>query len=144
MIVTLVVFLTYIAYIVGKFGVLPSISDSWYKLGRKEQVLFTLFMWGISIPIIFQGGWLFFLAGSAGCFVGVATEFKMKYYYTKLFHFLGAVLLIVLTLVGIGLQGYWLPLIGCLISVVVIAIFKKKNRIWWIEMVSFAWIIQHF
>ena len=144
-IIQLLVFTSYVTFLLIKFkGPLPSISDSWYKLDGLQKYLFTVFCWGLAIPLLYQGNsstLLFFLSGSCLAFVGVDTMFKDKD-FTKYIHFIGAGAAITLAFLGIGLEYYnWIPMIGCAISIIAIKFLKIKNPIWWIEISAFLFII---
>lgn len=139
--IQLAIFTTYIIFIVSKFGVLPSISDSWYSLGKKAP-LFTLFIWGISIPMAVMGGlhnnvW-YFLAGSLLCFTGGAAAFKESMAGT--IHSIGAVGGITLALVGLASVGVYWPLIAVISLSLGIRYSKINNQTWWVEIISFVFI----
>ena len=143
-----VVFISYITFLLIKFkGPLTSISDSWYKLGGfdgKLSFLFTLFCWGLAIPMLLQSGStaLFFLSGAGLSFVGVATMFKSKDDITPYIHFIGAGIGIIFALIGIGVERYtWIPLLAWSIMALVLKLLKIKNYIWWIEISAFLTII---
>ena len=76
-----VAFWAYVIPMCIKYGIPPSISDSYYKLRRNLQGLFTLSMWGVAIPAIILGveqSGLAFLAGVGIAFVGASPAFKSK------------------------------------------------------------------
>lgn len=130
------IFLSYVGMIWYRFGVLTSISESYYKLPKKQQVLFTLFCWGFAIPAMILGdSVLMFLAGSAICFVGAASAFKMKQVYYV--HAIGAVLGMTLGLVYLLFDEdqYW---IATSMVILVLTLTKSKNFLWWTEIVTFA------
>jgi len=141
-----IVFITYITFLVKKFGVLPSISESWYRLQpEKLGYLFTLFCLTLGILMLYQGTQdtsLFFISGVGLCFVGAATQFKINDYYTGIIHSAGAAICIVSALVGIGIEyNLWLPGFGFIILTIPAYIFIKKNKTWWIEMLAFISIL---
>jgi len=89
----LTVFVSYVSFIWIKYGVQRSISDSYYRLPKNLQPLFTLFCWGFAFPAIIIGvdltdNFLMFLAGAGICFVGAAAQFKEE--LTKGVHMIGA------------------------------------------------------
>ena len=132
----ILVFVTFITYVWARFGVLDSISASWYALG-KQGWIFTLFLWAISIPLCIVGEnvW-FFLAGTCLCFTGAAAAYKEK--MTNTVHYIGAVGGIGLSLAGLLQNGIWWPLVTFLITA--IAIRRVKNKTWWVEIAAF-WLI---
>lgn len=140
--IQLIIFTVYVGSITKKYGILPSISESWYVLPTRLNFLFTLFVWGISVPMFFYGNVWFALAASSLSFVGAATQFKMTLSWTKQIHYTGALLGILLSLVGILVE--WnnpYPLILFLICAVVMTLMKIKNAIWWIEIAAFLTIL---
>ena len=138
----LFIFITYITYIVSTYGVLPSISESWYRLPLKLKGLFTLFTWGIGIPMMFYGPLTLFISGAALCFVGAATQFKITAAYTRLIHYTGAGIGIFLPLIFFGVAyDEYSPIIAQLLCSLIIAfISTSKNKLWWIEIVGFLTI----
>ena len=140
--VQLFIFLGYMTFILDWFGILPSISDSWYSLPLKYKWTFTLFCWGIGIPMLFYGPLLLFLSGVGLSFVGAATQFKMKESYTKYVHFTGAAVGIFLPVVFLYTLGIWYPLLILTMFGLYLLIFKNiPNKLWWFEVISFLCII---
>lgn len=138
----LLVITLYLGLITKRYGVLPSISDSWYSLPLKEKFLFTLFTWGLGIPMLFYGNVWFFLAGSGLSFVGAATQFKSMIGLTKEVHYAGAVVGIFASLIGIWVE--WdnlLPLIWFIFFALSIQISYIKNKLWWQEIVAVVLIL---
>lgn len=138
------VFVLYVGFLMIKFkGPLPSISDSWYRLQGLEKSFFTWFTWMIGFPLFFQTNGstaLFFVAGAGLCLVGVATMFKLKDDIQPYLHFAGALLGILGSLVGIGVErGGWPPLV--LFCIATLGLLKVKNHTWWIEIAAFVAIL---
>lgn len=142
-ILMITIFTTYITFLIVKEGILPSISESFYRLSGNYKWCFTLFCWGISIPTIIIGNTLLlFIAGSAIAFVGAAASFKDK--LTNTVHSVGAVIGILFSQFSI----FWdfnllivnLITVGLITSIYV---FREviKNQIWWIEIVAFCSLI---
>lgn len=149
MIITLLqalVFLLYIGFIVYRFGVLPSISESWYRLQPfRISFLFTLFCWSLSTLMLFQTnettGW-FFASGVGLAFVGTATMFKWSGAYTDKLHGLGAVVGILCALVGLGVEyNNWIPTAAFVAIAAILSAFKVENKVWWIEIAAFCSVI---
>lgn len=137
-----IVFLSYVGFIIRKYGVLESISDSWYSLPQSLNFLFTLFTWGIGIPILFYGNVWFFLAGIGLSFVGAATRFKSLFSFTKQVHYTGAVIGIFSTLIGITVMyKTFIPLVTFTSIALLLQVFKIRNTIWWQEIVAFVTIL---
>ena len=143
LLVQVVVFLSYVIGIVSKYGVLPSISDSWYSLPLGWKSLFTFFTWGIGIPMLLYGTLPLFISGVGLCFVGAATQFKMKESYTRLIHFAGAAVGIVTPLIyfllsfNVGLP-FAIQLVG---SVIIWNSEEFNNKLWWVEILGFLMVV---
>jgi hypothetical protein len=143
-----IVFIGYVLFIYSQFGVLQSISDSWYKLKEKGGVwysLFTWFTWLIGIPLFFQTNGsspFFFIAGAGLTFVGVATMFKLSNSIEPYIHFAGAVIGITASFIALVVErGVWLPAVVFVITALCIQLLYKKNTTWWIEIAAFVCII---
>lgn len=144
-----IIFLSYITFLLIKFGKpLPSISDSWYEL-KGLSYLFTLFCFSLGITMVFQSNEtiLFFLSGAGLCFTGVATAFKSITDTTmKKVHFLGAAVCIIFALIGVGVErGSFIPLglFGISATIMEFIDINKTftNKIWWTEIAAFICII---
>jgi len=142
-----ITFPLYITYILWRnnWKVLHSVSDSWYILKQKEhheEILFTLFTYFLGIGLILQyyHSFLFFLGGMGLFWVGTQTQFRGESIKGTI-HYGGAVLAIVLSLIGLLLNGVWIPLLICGVGTGVMYLGKIKNFIWWVEMLAFLTII---
>lgn len=136
--ISISVFTAYLIFILVKFGVLKSISDSYYHL--KHKIWFTLALWGFAFPAIIAGDTaLMFLAGSGIIFVGVAFDFKES--MTKIVHYIAAGLGITFGMLSL-LFDFDLPWveIGFIAGSCLLYLFVK-NRIFWIEVLAFYTII---
>ena len=139
----LIVFFSYVGYIWAKYGVLQSISQSYYRLPKKMQPLFTLFCWTFAIPaIIVSSTSLMFLAGAAICFVGAAAAYHDS--MTSEVHAIGARVGVIASQLAVFLNyGMWpLNIAFIVISAALYFYYKKKpnyeqKEVWWIEIVAF-------
>lgn len=144
-----IVFNSYIAFIVTRYGVLSSISESYYRLGKKNGY-FSLFCFLLAIPMFFHSKqfnpsiatapdytFLFFIS-MLMCFTGAAAAFKRK--ITDIVHFTGAACGIVGAVLGIALQYNMLRIIPGWLLFCLIAMTAKKP-VFWVEVVSFSWVI---
>jgi len=144
-------FLLYIVWIVIKFGVQPSISDSFYALQNKygkgslTPWLFWLFLINVAWPIFplmqFSGFAFFAMAGII--LVGAAARFKSGK-STETPHVIGATGGIGLAFLSIGFvfQGWaWIWLAVFLVLAGTLKLVKINNMIWWVEVLAFALII---
>jgi len=137
----------YITYILWRnnWKVLHSISDSWYILKQEEnheEILFTIFTYllGTGLLLHYFESPLFFFGGMGLFWVGTQTQFRGESIKGTI-HYAGAVLAIVLSLIGLLTQGVWLPLVVCGIGTIIMDYLKLKNFIWWVEILAFITII---
>lgn len=137
----------YTLYILWRnnWKVLHSISDSWYILKEKEQheeILFTSFTYLLGIGLLLHSyhSPLFFFGGMGLFWVGTQTQFRGQSIKGTI-HYVGAVLAILLSLIGLLLNGVWIPLLIMGIITPVLYYTKVKNFIWWVEIIAFLTII---
>ena len=135
----ILVFISYVSFIWNKYGILPSISQSYYELPPKWKWLFPIFCWGFAFPaMVIAGSPLMLFAGGGIVFVGAAAAFQEK--MTKEFHIIGALMGVILSQVAIVLDyGLWpISLAFVLLSIPMLLLEDKfSNRIWWIELMAF-------
>jgi len=139
LIISTAVFISYVTAIWIEFGVLPSISDSYYKL--KHKSLFFLAMVGTGFPITMQSetGMMFF-AGAFICLVGVAGAFRQE--LTGKVHAIGAIGGIALGMCSLWIDyGYWHVPVFFAVVTFCLAFFRIKNHIWWIEILAFVCVL---
>lgn len=139
------VFVAYVATIVSLYGILPSISDSYYALPKKWNFMFTLALWGFAIPAMIIGtpiSGLMFFACAGICFVGAAAAFHQK--LTKTVHIVGAATGMILSQIAIALPSVFDMWYVTAISVglaALIYLFRKyinNTHIFWIEIICFT------
>jgi len=135
-------FISYVLSMFLTYGVLSSVSLSYYKLPRNLQFLFTIAMWGYAIPAIMIGvplSGLMFLAGSGICFVGAAPAFKdLKMENTV--HSIGAIVGIFFSQIFITfIMNQWYLTAGLLLLTAITYLIPKMkpNIVWWIEIFTF-------
>lgn len=140
------VFLGYTMSIVYNYGILNSISESYYMLSKKSRYLFTFFCWGFAIPAIIigldqTGSVLMFLAGAGICFAGTAGAFKES--LTHDVHMGGAFVGILASQASIWFDYnlHWLPFLFIGIGIPLLILTKLKYQVryfWWLEIVAFV------
>lgn len=142
-VIQIVTFLTYIGLIVYKYGILQSISASWYALPKKWNPLFWLFttILGMCMLPLADYHALFFLSGAGLIFVGTAAAFEDEV-TTNRVHYSGAV-------AGIGgaigalfvLLGTLVPIYITLLFLVGSVLLQRTHIIWWVEIGAFVGIV---
>lgn len=135
------IFIFYIRFIIKRYGILSSISDSWYKLPESDNWMFTMFIWGIGIPMLMFAtteNILYFFSGAFISFVGAAREFKDR--SADIIHYIGAAGGIAFALTALVLDGIWFPFILVLTFSIALRSFKISNLTWWIEVIAFIFI----
>lgn len=150
-IIQVLFFFGYVAYLWNKFGVLHSISQSWYELKPfKKSHLFNVFAAGVGLPMwayqIYMGSdvaqMLFAVSGFFMFGLGVASTFRDSKMVSTI-HYLCTLFAIGFAFWGLNVQfkdGYfWYILggtaVGCALLLLV------KNKIWWIELLVFTVLI---
>jgi hypothetical protein len=72
--------------------------------------------------------------------VGTQTQFKGESIKGTI-HYLGAVIGILGSLIGLGLTSSWIPLLIMLGGVGIMKLLKINHFIWWAEMLAFILVI---
>lgn len=134
---SLLIFMAYTIYIIRKFGVQPSLSDSFYDLGKYRQYLFTFFILGSSVPLMVAANATFmYIAGGLICLVGLAPAYKE----TKLestMHVIGATGGYAVAFLSLIIDFKLWPL--AIIAAILAATIKKnsKNYTWYAENIGY-------
>lgn len=133
--VQFLIFILYIIYVYKNFKILPSISDSWYYLDGRKKLIFTIFCWSLSITMVLYNNLILFLSGVFLAFTGAAGPFKSK--MTKWIHNINAGLSVLFAFYYLYYSGIqYIPIIW-LILIPILSLKLTKNKIWWIEIISF-------
>jgi hypothetical protein len=137
------VFVGYVATIWSLYGVLPSISESFYRLPQKYNFIFTLALWGFASPAMIIGTpvtGLMFFATAGIMFVGAAAAFKQK--LTKTVHIVGASVGMGFSQIAIATSfGLWPITAISVLLISLIFLFRKYinyTHVWWIEIICFT------
>lgn len=132
-------FLSYLIMIYIRYGILDTISSSYYKLPQNQKFLFTMFCWSFSIPAMILGdSALMFLAGACICFTGAAAAYRQE--MTSTVHIIGAVGGVIFSQLSIWIdyplsEKMWL--FGVISIIGFIAMYLIKEKTWWIETYAF-------
>lgn len=142
---SILVFTVYNAWITLRFGQQRSISDSWYRLTLKDNILFIASTWGYVIPLFFivllqpnvsdLVKIIFFFGTFLLVTVPVFPDFHLP--SVKPWHSLGAEGGIALAMVcGVLLGMWWVP-----VPFIIFTWLMMKNAIrnhtYWIEIVAY-------
>lgn len=137
-------FAIYTICIAKRYGVLYSISSSWYKLPKNRRWEFILFTWSLGISLVLVAQRVhndaYAYAGMLMCFVGLAGHFK-SYKAVNVIHNIGSVGCILMCCILLIIDNYWGSLLGIIIGIIFLKVFKKNNFVWWFEVISFCCII---
>lgn len=142
--ISLVVFVAYFMYIYTKFGIQPSISDSYYKLRPKQQWMFTVALWGFAfglMPVATEIHGLFFGATAFIMFVGTAPQFAQEG-MQRTVHMVGAIGGVAMAVIAFLLAGYiWIGVFMAL-GIAALTWINVPNKTWWVETYAFlyAWL----
>ena len=134
-------FIAYVVFLTIRVGILPSISESYYRLPERIHFLFPTFLCCVGFPIIAtaQGGWLF-LAGFAIVGVGTAPLFKES--FIGRIHYICAFTGISAGFISLMFDCHYFLYVGiCFIPIYLLEQFNVKNKMWWIEIFSFVAIL---
>jgi len=135
-----ITFYSFVGFVWAKFGILKSISESYYKVGW----LFPAFCLIVGIGT-FAIAWIdnsFLLASSGGALVVVGVLPEIKIPYIKYRHIIAAVLCIILSQLAIYFNYHdWQVNVLFVVFTAIFMIFKKRIfEIWWEEVVAFTCI----
>jgi hypothetical protein len=141
LLISTIIFISYNGFITIKYGILPSISESFYRLPERYNFLFTLALWGFAFPItmVASSGLLFF-AGGFICFVGAAQHFKEK--FEGKYHYAFALIGVVLGILSLYFE-YRTPITAT--AIVLLTTFYNlmnfKNKTLWTEYTAYLLIL---
>lgn len=137
-----VIFTSYLTYIAINYGILPSISDSYYRLPKNRQWLFTITLWSFSFPMIIAGeSGLMFLAGASICFTGAAPAFKgskMEHSVHVASAIIGITAAVFAMFFTLGASIIGIVTLG---SMLALKLLKVSNATWWVEVIAYYAIL---
>lgn len=139
--ISTITFISYVLFITLKYGVLPSISDSYYK--HNSKLLFFLFMLGVGLPItLMASSGLMFFSGVLFILCGCAPAFKSdKYSLEDDVHKVGALGGICLLLCYFIISHFYLPIILAILIEFPVYLLNPKNKTFWLEIIAFVTLI---
>lgn len=138
MILSMIILFGYLAFVVAKFGIPKSISDSFYLLGKKGWMFqVTLFLVAFMVmPLLIDRSsedtqFLAFLACAGLAFVGAAPLFKME--LEGKVHYVSAAICCGGLVLWQVFNACWVVPIVCFLAVL-IPMLKDKKYMWWLEI----------
>ena len=141
------IFYGYVFYVYKKFGILSSISDSYYSLPDTQKLLFPMFTWALGITLFLIGYethlYWYFISAALISLVGVASQFKLDTFVNDI-HLISAATSIICTMVGLMIQHVYFPMPIAVLLILYLYLKNIPNHIWWIEVVSYTLIIAGF
>lgn len=139
--ISTITFISYVLLITLKYGVLPSISDSYYK--HNSKLLFFLFMLGVGLPITLMAtSGLMFFSGALFILCGCAPAFKRNTYsFEDEVHKIGALGGICLLLSYFAISHFYLPIILAISIGFPVYLLNPKNKTFWLEIIAFIILI---
>lgn len=135
------IFIAYVWWIVAKFGVLQSISQSWYAEGPTgKKWMFILFVCSISALTLILG-WksLWFIgSGLSLLIIAFAPAFNSEHKIVGILHTGGTVGGIAFACYALLTHGVYFPVILCAVGSILPERMKISNVTWWVEIISFT------
>lgn len=142
LIILLLLFTSFIAYIVKKVGVLESISDSFYELKEQGSLFWVALSSMAFLLVLFDPQNPYTLISAAGLVFTCGSPYFKEAFPDKPIHFAGAVTAILSAFVNLYVTyGFWQPFALFVVGVGLIALFRVKNHTWWVEVWAFYLII---
>lgn len=142
-IIQTIVFGLYVLFIISRYGVLSSISESWYSEGpTRQKFMFVLFIVSISAAsVMLHKLSLWFIAsGGSLAVVAFAPAFRSDNKIVGILHTGGTILGIAFACYALAIHGVYISTIGCIVSSILLDRLKIKNTTFWTEVADFTWI----
>lgn len=140
MILSMIILFGYLAFVVAKFGIPKSISDTFYLLGKKGWMFqVTLFLVAFSVmPTLIDKSsedtqFLAFLSCAGLIFVGAAPFFKRT--FDRKIHFISAAICCFGLVLWQIFNASWVTPLVCLLAVLY-PMFKDRKYMWWLEIAT--------
>ncbi len=140
LLISAIIFISYLIYILVNFGVQKSISMSYYKLTKKYKLIFLGFVWGFALPlgILISGQYNILLLSIGLIMIVGITPNIVEYEAVNTVHLFGAFGGILTAMSSLWIE-FDLPFVVLAALFVAGVIFKSvKNYIWWIEVLAFS------
>ena len=140
LITSLTIFTLYIIGVMVVYGILPSISDSYYHIPQAYKLIFSFALIGFAFPIVmFDNKVLNFIAGGLICFVAVSPDFHLV--YEGDIHYACAVGGVVFGMLSLWINYKGWKYVVAFILLAVSVILTLPNATWWVEVLAFYTIL---
>ena len=131
----------YVITVYMKYGVQPSVSQSWDDMVYKRRWTFRVMIFSVSLAIIISDVHNLFLVAS-GCLLTLVGFFThIHILWKKVVHLVGAICCIVFAFIGFFYHSsplsFYLIIITLVAAIIVVLSCKLKNILWNLELVVF-------
>ena len=141
-IIQAICFLTYIWIVVSMYGILPSVSESWYREGSMKYmfIIFICILSGATMLLFSKSLW-FLASGGSLLIVAFAPAFRSDNKIVGILHTAGTIGGIAFACYALLTHGIYFPTICCLVGSILLDRFKVENSTWWVEIADFIFIV---
>jgi len=143
LLISLSTILIYLGYIVIRYGIQYSISETYYTIGEKWWFTLILFAWIFPLMMVgltIRDSPFIFFGGTSILFVATAPSFKIEKSLERKVHLIGSYLGVGFTILSIIFDfDKWYIGIPFILYIILSMtnIIKIKNKIWWIEILTY-------
>jgi len=140
LILSFIIFTSYVTYVTIKYGWLKSVSASYFYL--KGKWLFTIILFAFSILLAIAGNtMLTVLAAAAICFSGAASNTKELEMTEKVHNICSTAGIVLGAAALVDFKLWYIALILTIFAILTMK-YKMKNHTFWIEIVAYylVWI----
>lgn len=150
-IISALVFVLYTTIILMAFGVLPSVSDSYYALKKHNMsAQFTIFCWGTAFPLLIYwiellpNDWNFlpFIACGSLMFVGASPAFR-DFKLENTTHKISAIVCLISSYTWSVLYGSAFLNVSFIALSVLLYLILRNRKVYWVEVAAFINIYAH-
>lgn len=137
-------FSAYVWWIIKQFGILPSISQSWYEeanvKGKKKKFMFILFIVSISAAtlLLYSKSLWFLGSGASLLIVAFAPAFRSDHKIVGVLHTGGTVAGIAFGCYALVTEGIYFTTVLCVVGSILPERLKIDNTTWWTEVACFS------
>lgn len=137
------IFALYFIFVYHRYGIQPSISESFYAIEKRSgnlKWIFTFALWGFALPLAVVGvevGGGFWFAAALIMFVGAAPAFKDRGMVRRV-HVIGAVGGVSMAILSFIFSPQPIWGIAIALGILVLSLLKVPNKTTWIETLAFV------